>query len=188
MIMGERFMAVRDYEMEGALCIVPFGRIDRDILDMIAGELENTFGLDIMTMPAIPVPKLAYDKKRDRYNADILLNQLGDTEYPASHVLGVADVDLCLSGRNFIYGKADMVLGIAVFSITRLRQKFYGMIPNEEVFHRRALSEAVHEVGHIFGMHHCKEPYCVMFLSSTVGEIDRKGWKFCRNCRESLSQ
>ena len=49
------------------------------------------------------------------------------------------------------------------------------------------LSEAVHQMGLIRGLAHCPNNRCVMFLSSTVQDTDKKGVQFCANCRKRLA-
>ncbi|HET6437289.1 MAG TPA: peptidase M54, partial [Anaeromyxobacter sp.] len=43
--------------------------------------------------------------------------------------------------------------------------------------------EAVHELGHCFGLRHCQSPGCVMGRSSSVHEVDEKGHGLCVDCR-----
>jgi len=56
-----------------------------------------------------------------------------------------------------------------------------------EAFGQRALvedgKEAVHELGHTYGLKHCPNPACVMHFSNSLHDTDLKGWKFCPNCQ-----
>jgi len=47
-------------------------------------------------------------------------------------------------------------------------------------------TEAVHELGHAFGLQHCGNPECVMFFSNSIMDTDRKGWHLCQQCRARL--
>lgn len=52
---------------------------------------------------------------------------------------------------------------------------------------RRALKEAVHELGHLFNLGHCQNPLCVMYLSRGLSETGRKDYRFCDNCKKVAS-
>jgi archaemetzincin len=50
----------------------------------------------------------------------------------------------------------------------------------------RLAKEAVHEVGHAFGLVHCGTPACVMSRSPAVREVDDKSSELCGECRARL--
>jgi archaemetzincin len=100
-------------------------------------------------------------------------------------ILGIVDRDLYVPELNFVFGLAH-TKG-AVISLTRLRQGFYDLPENESRFHQRVLIEAVHELGHTYGLGHCNNPHCVMFFSNSLTDTDRKGSKFCNNCKGKLT-
>ena len=45
---------------------------------------------------------------------------------------------------------------VAAIYPPRLRQEFYGLEKNEQLFLQRVVKEAVHELGHTFGLGHCQ--------------------------------
>jgi archaemetzincin len=96
--------------------------------------------------------------------------------------MGITEFDLFCGKWNYVFGEADLRMGVAVFSIHRLHQEYYGLMPDEKRFLRRAITEAVHATGHIFGLGHCSDPYCVMFNSPSLVDMDQKGFKFCSRC------
>jgi len=61
----------------------------------------------------------------------------------------------------------------AVMSLARLHDR------DTNVFHRRAETEAIHELGHTYGLGHCRDPRCVMWFSNTLAESDLEGTRFC---------
>jgi len=50
------------------------------------------------------------------------------------------------------------------------------------LLHERLLKEALHELGHTFGLRHCVDYTCVMSSSNGVERIDLKRAEFCPNC------
>ena len=101
-------------------------------------------------------------------------------------VLGVVDVDLYAADLNFVFGEADPKEGVAVISLARLRQEFYGLAPNESLFHERILKEAVHELGHTYSLGYCPDPACVMHFSNSLKDTDIKKSSFCLKCHPRL--
>ena len=50
------------------------------------------------------------------------------------------------------------------------------------------LKEAMHELGHTYGLFHCRSLDCVMHISTYVEDIDTKPAEFCRECEHKLFQ
>ena len=89
-------------------------------------------------------------------------------------------------GLNFVFGEADTLNGVALISLRRLREGFYGLPEDEGLLVERAIKEAVHELGHTYGLPHCGDPSCVMRFSNSLKDTDRKGRAFCPACRKRL--
>lgn len=103
-------------------------------------------------------------------------------------ILGVTGVDLTAPGLNFVFGLADPPSRAAVISLARLYPEFYGQPRDPGRFKARAVTEAVHELGHLLGLGHCIDPACVMSFSNSLADTDRKGPGFCKPCREKLGK
>ena len=95
-------------------------------------------------------------------------------------------MDIYASGLNFVFGEADPSSGVAVVSLWRLRQERHGLPEDKNLFRQRALKEAVHELGHIFGLSHCPDLRCVMHFSNSLADTDRKEPNFCSKCQGRL--
>ena len=63
-------------------------------------------------------------------------------------MLAVTERDLFIPVLTFVFGQAQLGGRVAVVSLARLRQEFYGLAPNREVFWSAPLKEALHETGH----------------------------------------
>ncbi|HEY3205132.1 MAG TPA: archaemetzincin family Zn-dependent metalloprotease [Thermoanaerobaculia bacterium] len=145
--------------------------------------LRETFGAEVVVAPAIPLPPGSYDASRRQYRSTNILDALSKIRRPEwERLLGVADVDLYVPELNFVFGEADSRRGVAVFSLARLHTG------DAALFARRATTEAIHELGHTWGLSHCSDPTCVMWFSNTLSESDRKGTRFCRQHEAELAR
>lgn len=164
----------------------PFG--DKVVLVFLKDELEKRFKIPVAYENPIPLDRYAFQKRRNQYYSPILLQELRNKPKDKSIILGIVDVDLYVNGLNFIFGQANLRDGVAIISLTRLREEYYGHKPDETLFRKRVTTEAVHELGHIYGLNHCSNPKCVMFFSNSLADTDSKGPDFCEICsRATLS-
>jgi archaemetzincin len=128
-----------------------------------------------------------YDPNRKQYHSSQLLVGLknlinpGDDKY-----LAVTDLDLFIPILTFVFGEAQLGGPMAIVSTYRLRPDFYGLPKDDNLVLQRLEKEAVHELGHTFGLRHCPDYQCVMTASTYVEEIDLKGVEFCKDCTASL--
>jgi archaemetzincin len=141
--------------------------------------LNTVFGLETdeeLHLAAAEV-KGAYNAKRQQYNASNLLNYLinvmsrvGSNEDVVS--LWILSDDLYVAGMNFVFGVAHPGKA-AVLSTHRL--------DSLDLINK----EAIHEMGHVFGLQHCTNE-CVMQFSNSVDEAKAKPATLCDRCRSLL--
>jgi archaemetzincin len=169
-----------------AIVLVAVGKIDGNVMDWLRNDLDKVFNKQVSIGQGMPEPDYAYNKKRAQYLSTAILNAIIEQkEYaPYEKILGIVDHDLYVPELNFVFGEASRKG--AVISITRLRQTFYDLPEDQSLFHQRVLTEAVHELGHTFGLGHCESPRCVMFFSNSLTDTDRKGSEFCQKCKNLL--
>ena len=152
-------------------------------LDVLGPILRDAFGAEVVEAPPVELPRSAFDPARRQWLSTGLLDVLAAAKKPAwDRLLGIADVDLFATGLNFVFGEADPDRGVAVFSIARLRSG-----ADDALFRRREATEAIHELGHAFGLSHCENPDCVMWFSNSLAESDRKGTRFCADHTRALA-
>lgn len=151
----------------------------------IAGELRA----GTVVLPGRLDPGFAHDPGRGQYISTLILERLSaEISEAESRILGVAGVDLCIPILTFVFGEAHLGCCAAVMSTSRLRQEFYGLPPAPEILFERALKEALHELGHTYGLRHCPDYACVMRSSNAVEEVDIKGSTLCRSCRVAVEE
>jgi len=89
---------------------------------------------------------------------------------------------------SFLFGQAQLEGSVALISLCRLRQEFYGLPADDELLRERTVKETLHELGHTFGLTHCGEPKCVMSLATHIGLVDQKAERYCARCGTHLAQ
>ena len=135
----------------------------------------------------LPLPAQAYDPRRQQYRAEAFLPPVATRRRePRDLVLGVTAGDLFVPQLNFVFGLAEPRQNCAVVSAARLDPRFYNQAPDPALLQERTLKEAIHELGHLLGLPHCRDPRCIMFFSNTLADTDRKGPGFCRTCRGKI--
>ncbi len=167
----------------------PFGDVDYSTLHYLKEKLSSKFSLDFEVGNKGELLEEAYDLSRKQYISTVFLRKLR-TLLPEGTLKGLAvlDVDLYVPKLNFVFGEAEVNGECAVISLFRLRPQYYGLSPDMGVFRKRALKEAIHELGHTFGLKHCKSPDCIMHFSNSIADTDRKREDFCPNCLKKLKK
>jgi archaemetzincin len=176
----------RDHSM--GIILVPIGEVDKKVIEVLKNDLKKALNRQIFIGKEMPEPHYAFNKQRRQYlSTSILMALMKQKEYSTyEKILGIVDHDLYVPDLNFVFGEASQKA--AVISITRLRQEFYNLPQEQTLFYRRALTEAVHELGHTYGLGHCGSPRCVMFFSNSLMDTDRKGLEFCPKCGGKLNK
>jgi archaemetzincin len=165
--------------------VLPMGDIPEAVLRSAEGGLEREFSLQSEVLAPLPVPVAAFNTDRRQYLSIMIIEEI-ERLLEGRPLLAVCNEDIYAQGLNFIFGEADAEKGIAIISTARLSQEFYGGSPDLKRLYERVEKEAVHEVGHLMGIPHCKDSECVMRYSNTISHTDRKSANLCPHCRMRL--
>ncbi len=173
------------------LLIIPLGEAGQSLLAGLAASLARVFGMEAGVGEQLPIPGAAWSRRRRQHSSGKVLTVLARiasaSSGPRPVLLGVTGVDLFTPGLNFVFGEADPRGRVAVISLARLDSAQAGAPGGSGLLHERALKEAVHELGHVFGLAHCGDPGCIMHFSNSVRDTDRKGPGFCPGCLAELT-
>ena len=163
-------------------------QVAADLLGGLAVRLAMTFRMECRVRPDRLDVTFARDRMRNQYYSTAILQQMQPLGSDGVRLLAVTSVDLYVPVLTFVFGEAQLGGNCALVSLHRLQEEFYGLPANEALLQERLLKEAVHELGHTFGLRHCDDWRCVMTSSHAVERLDVKGAEFCEACREVVSR
>jgi len=103
-------------------------------------------------------PQGTLDPRRRQHASGAMLRWLLESGPPGGKVLGVTDQDLFIPILTYVFGEAQLRRHGRP-SLHRPPGRGGG-VPAAPA-HRAALQGGGHEVGHAFGLHHCRHPACV---------------------------
>jgi archaemetzincin len=175
----QRYRLGRRESTEARLTLLPVACSAEEELKALAEDLAPA-GIDTALAQCHDIDPAAYTKSRLQYRAEALLEQA--CQAVAGRVLVITDADLYAPGLNFVFGMADRPGRAAVVSLHRLRLEADAALLRE-----RLLKEALHEIGHMFGLAHCFDPHCVMSFSDSLSDADHKSHRFCRACQAKFT-
>jgi archaemetzincin len=173
----------------GAIRVVPLPGASARALESLLPALEDAFHIEVELAEPLQEVQNAYDVSRDQYGSRALLAALLEERADgARRVLGVTSLDLFVPVLTFVFGEAQLGGKAAVVSTCRLESSFYGLPDDGVVLQTRLEKEAIHELGHTYGLLHCQDTRCVMRSSTYVEEIDLKDTGFCTPCARWLAK
>jgi archaemetzincin len=167
-----------------AIHLMAVGSASVTVMDRLSASLAKIFRVSCHVATGVLDIRTAYDPMRKQYHSTAILKQLDRlVRAPGIRLLGVTEYDLYVPVLTFVFGEAQLAGPSALVSLYRLQEEFYGLPPNERLLEERLSKEAVHELGHTFGLRHCPDWRCVMSSTHSVERLDLKGADFCSDCR-----
>lgn len=158
------------------VCIVPIGDIPEILLKVICAHIDVVFKLTAEIIPPLEYPAYARDEERCQYNAAIILETLRNKKISGfEKILAVCDVDLFVPILTYVFGESQQGGTCALISLFRLKNQPDGI-------YERAVKIALHELGHLFDLHHCERGKCLMHFAGGIKTLDHIPLNFCRYC------
>ena len=171
------------------ITLISFGYFDQKLLERISPDISREFSYPVRTKSGNLDLSEFYDPARRQYNGTTLLKKIDD-EFAGDHskTLGLFNIDLFIPILTYIFGQAFLSGRVGIASVYRLSNERYGIRPDQGILEERFRKEAIHELGHMFGLIHCSDPLCVMRSSTYVEDIDQKSHTLCSTCSIQLER
>jgi archaemetzincin len=154
-------------------------------LEFLAARLARAFRAPCRIRPEVLDIAPTWDNGRGQYHSTAILRLLDQVSHAGALLLGLTTCDLFVPVLTFVFGEAQVAGSCATVSMARLREEFYGLPAQEHLLRERLVKEAIHELGHTFGLQHCSNWECVMASSHGVERLDVKNADFCPRCRKA---
>lgn len=154
----------------------------------VSRELSKIFEIPVK-IGANPLVVGGYTGTRRQTDAKVILDSLDTYKKRlgiSQPILIVVSQDIFMEGTEFLFGLARPSTGSAIVSSARLDNTYYNLREDDEDLIDRLCKEGAHELGHLFGLDHCRETGCIMYNPVTLDDLDRKRREFCPGCREKL--
>lgn len=129
------------------------------------------------------------NENQEQFLAGYILDSVLKKEKPLNRIalMGLTEIDLYPKPEwNFVFGLASYVDKVGVSSIYRLQDEKLTEA-NFNLCLSRLLKICSHEIGHMFGLHHCVEVNCVMNGTNSLSETDRNSIRLCSVCQKKLN-
>lgn len=162
--------------------MVPHGRVSQQMVIGLAQAVQETLS------QAVSLANSVHSNREwgygDRIVRQVASMYLRDAK---SRVLVVTHVRIYMDDGTSVFGMGVEGVG-GIVSTERLRPELYGKPSNDKLLMQRVINTAMHELGHAYGLTHCTNPLCTMYLSYNVQETDRKGHRFCQKCQQRMER
>jgi archaemetzincin len=163
------------------------GPPDEEMLEVVRRHVAGEFDAAVTLHRPADRPAGTLDARRRQHSSREVLRWLvGQAPADGTRLLGITNVDLFIPILTFVFGEAQLEGPAAVVSYARLSE------PGDRALTTwRLAREAVHELGHTFGLVHCggaaghgrDAAPCVMSRSASVRAVDLKSTRLCPDCR-----
>lgn len=171
------------------IALTTAGEVDPEGLESAEESISAVLGLRARRVARLERVADSWDASRQQYSSTVILkNALAVKPEDTLRILVLTEHDIFIPMLTFVYGQAQLGGAAAIVSFARLRQEFYGLLPDPSLFLERVAKETLHELGHTLGLTHCSDPLCAMALSTNVQQLDRKTDDYCGTCRKLLAR
>lgn len=172
-----------------------FNSLQNKQIELLREYLEIFFQLKTKTLETVSNDVIPESARRIGYEnnqqflAGYILDNVLKKDKPLNRIalMGLTEVDLYPKPEwNFVFGLASYRDKVGVSSIYRLQD---GKLTSENfnLCLSRLLKISSHEIGHMFGLHHCITADCVMNGTNSMSETDKSSIRLCSVCQRKLN-
>jgi len=170
-----------------AIHLLAVGLVQTGLLDELAASLARLFQVSCRVRKEVLDAEFALDPIRGQYQSSMILARMASlAANNGTRLVGITEHDLYVPVLTFVFGEAQLSGVCALVSAHRLRDEYYGLPANAGTLSRRLVVEAVHELGHTFGLRHCSMWQCAMASTHSVERLDLKEPGYCPACRRII--
>ena len=163
--------------------VVPLGEVCELTVKSIAAHILGYLHLDALILPPMEHPIYAYNERRHQYDAGVMITAMESLSFPqCDKIIGVVDLDLFIPIFVHVLGEARQGSRAAVVSIYRLKSPSSTSQEGLNLQMERAAKVALHELGHLYDLHHCMDSLCLMHFSGGLEALDQTPLYLCRYC------
>lgn len=192
----EKYCAIKPTSISderNVIYIQPIGKFTSDehkIVENTVAYVSLFFKLKTLVLPTISENEIPANKKRIKYgieqlDASYINNKILPSKIPKDGIvlMAITAKDLYPSANwNYVFGLANYKKRTGISSFNRfLTNDDYTLCLD------RTIKTAVHEIGHMFSMSHCKHAVCLMNGVNHIVESDSKPNVLCSECLKKLS-
>jgi archaemetzincin len=169
------------------LAILPLDGFDTGQMKMVGNELENFYGIEIGFLEPGNLPDSLKHPYKNRFNANKILQHLyriKPKEYP--FILGLTPKGIATVKGSY---KEWGILGLGSCPGPTCIISTANMGKQGKRFNERLIKVSLHEMGHNFGLPHCKsgDVHCLMRdANGTIRTIDEEKKSLCKKCSGNL--
>ncbi|MCI9845848.1 archaemetzincin [Flavobacterium pectinovorum] len=172
-----------------------FNSLQNKQIELLREYLEIYFQLktkilEMVSNDIIPesAQRIGYENNQ-QFLAGYILDNVLKKDKPLNRIalMGLTEVDLYPKPEwNFVFGLASYHDKVGVSSIYRLQD---GILTSDNfnLCLSRLLKISSHEIGHMFGLHHCIAAECVMNGTNSMSETDKSSVRLCSVCQRKLN-
>lgn len=179
---------------ENIIYLQPIGKfnsLQKKQIELVRQYLQIFFQLETKVLKDVSndiIPNNARrtgDVGQEQFLAGYILTDVLKKEKPDKGValMAITEKDLYPKPEwNYVFGLASYRDKIAVSSMYRMQKEADFTLSLD-----RLLKICSHEIGHMFGLHHCIEGNCVMNGTNSMVETDRHFIRLCSLCQRKLN-